>query len=85
MKLTLDTNFNNGLIEQSLKASLGGTTQTIATWAVNVRERHIRDALVAMGWTPPNDDVNDTPDWYMGCRFSWKDDQKSSGETGNEP
>lgn len=45
----------NGVIQMEL-AKAG---QTLSRWLINTREQAIRDALISLGWTPPNS--NDLP------------------------
>lgn len=51
-KITVSTNIHSdGRIVQTVD-SLGHAM----TWIVETREKQIREALIALGWTPPKDD-----------------------------
>lgn len=51
------TDFDNGLIRQTV--SYDGTA--FVQMVLDTRERQVRDALIAMGWTPPGPDIAATP------------------------
>lgn len=59
MKYFLITNTDKqGLINQRLTLEGGNEypyniTDTIEAWILDTRELQIRDALIALGWTPP--------------------------------
>ena len=42
---------SNGVITQQVK----NHSQELWRWIINTREAQVRDALVALGWTPPPD------------------------------
>lgn len=50
----VDTKWDDLQIEQSVKSISCGTEKEIARNVVNLQDQGIRDALIAMGWTPPN-------------------------------
>lgn len=47
------TDFDNGLIRQTVSYDGRAFVQMV----LDVRERQIREALIAMGWTPPGPDI----------------------------
>ncbi len=54
MKINVETKFNQDRIEQILTETTPlDVTHEIARYAVNLREKGIRDALIKLGWTPP--------------------------------
>jgi hypothetical protein len=56
-KITLktDVDFDSGVISQELVEEGTGLdiVREKVRWVVNTREKAIRDALVSLGWTPP--------------------------------
>jgi hypothetical protein len=42
----------DGRIEQSL---INNQTETLARWVTDTRDKAIRDGLIALGWTPPEE------------------------------
>jgi hypothetical protein len=51
--LDVTTSFKGGLVEQTLFEISSGRAQEVTRWVMNTREHAIREALIAMGWTPP--------------------------------
>jgi hypothetical protein len=45
--------YAEGIIEQEVVAETDGIRQTIWRGIMNTRDRHIREALIQLGWTPP--------------------------------
>lgn len=58
--ITVTTEFNNELLIQSVKTGQDIIERT-AFDVVKLKERGIREALIAMGWTPPPDDEQVEP------------------------
>ena len=58
-EITVVTNFNEDVIEQSVEfpdqyLSLGSTSiSRKAKDIIRIKEQHVIDALIALGWTPP--------------------------------
>lgn len=50
-KIKTSINFKKEIIEQEL-ISPGQMTQTIK-WVINTREKAVEEALIKLGWTPP--------------------------------
>ena len=50
MTITVNTKFNHDLIEQSV---VSDTTEIISREIINLKDKGVRDALIALGWTPP--------------------------------
>jgi hypothetical protein len=44
----------DGKITQELQEYMGEQTRTLSRWVLDSREQGVRDALVQLGWTPPN-------------------------------
>ena len=55
---------NKGLITQELLREAGdpakAVVEVMATWVINTREKSLREALVALGWTPPDNGKGDS-------------------------
>ena len=45
----------DGKITQELQEYTGDVTRTLTQWVMDSREKGVRDALVQLGWIPPND------------------------------
>ena len=54
------TPHRNGEITQELDSYAGEVTRAMSRWVFDTREQGVRDALVQLGWTPPNDQVERT-------------------------
>lgn len=44
----------DGKITQELQEYTGDVTRTLTRWVMDSRETGVHDALVQLGWTPPN-------------------------------
>lgn len=44
----------DGKITQELQEYNGDVTRTLTRWVMDSREKGVHDALVQLGWTPPN-------------------------------
>ena len=44
----------DGKIVQELQEYNGDLTRTLTRWVMDSREKGVHDALVQLGWTPPN-------------------------------
>lgn len=49
----VDTKWDDVQIEQSVKSISYGLEKEISRNVMNLQDQGIRDALIAMGWTPP--------------------------------
>ena len=58
MRVEVETKFNKEIIEQNtvIKDHSGKTVEKLATEIVFLREQGIREALIALGWTPPKEE-----------------------------
>lgn len=56
---TMETTEEGGIITQRLEET-GGSPQKVAEWIINTREEGITQALINLGWTPPNQQQNQT-------------------------
>lgn len=45
----------DGKITQELHEYMDDQTRTLSRWVMVSREKGVHDALVQLGWTPPND------------------------------
>ena len=55
VKYALETNVHDdGKIESTLRDSMFGE---ISRWLVNTQEQQTKDALIALGWTPPPEEA----------------------------
>lgn len=43
-----------GIFVQEVSAVINGDVYYLAKYTINTQNQQIRDALVALGWTPPN-------------------------------
>lgn len=61
MKHDLETTIlDNGDIEQRLMCLDGlHGPEVVARWVIGTRESSVRDALVKLGWTPPQGEGNE--------------------------
>ena len=50
----------DGKITQELQEYTGDVTRTLTRWVMDSREKGVHDALVQLGWTPPNTRIADT-------------------------
>lgn len=56
MKIEIKTDvFEEGIIKQSSKGAAG---EEILRTVINTQEEHIKNALIALGWTPPNGQID---------------------------
>ena len=51
----------DGKITQELQEYNGDMTRTLTRWVMDSREKGVHDALVQLGWTPPNKASSVTP------------------------
>jgi hypothetical protein len=45
----------SGQIEQTVDLVFDGVRETIMRQVMNTKEQQVKDALIALGWTPPKD------------------------------
>ena len=73
MKFELKTTpLPNGVIEQELLSKCNNPIHNFTKWVVDTREQSIKEALISLGWVPPNtqmqtDKKPDCPDcelWF---------------------
>lgn len=58
-EIICETRFNPEQIEQDLHYGFGnGDRQLISQKILNLSEQGIREALIALGWTPPKEQKN---------------------------
>lgn len=56
MKVTVETRFGGNIIEQIDRIERGpGPTEELARRLINLQDEGVRKALIAMGWTPPQE------------------------------
>jgi hypothetical protein len=48
------TPHHDGTITQELDSYCGEVTRAMSRWVIDTREQGVRDALMQLGWTPPN-------------------------------
>lgn len=81
MKFKIETDvFSDGKIHQKITKTddLWGITDHIQTKIVDTQEKHIREALIKMGWTPPPE---------QSCSSSpveWSKEKHTNGRTGQK-
>lgn len=52
----IKTDFSEaGIITQEFAKYMGEACEFLRAWEMDTRERHISEALVALGWTPPDE------------------------------
>jgi hypothetical protein len=64
MKYKIDTDvFEGGIISQELSSvdNIGNVQTKISRWIVDTREEDIKQALIKLGWTPPDDSYDECP------------------------
>jgi hypothetical protein len=56
----IETSFDadSGIIEQNMYATMQGYREILCRQIVNTKEAEIRQALIEMGWTPPEEPDN---------------------------
>ena len=54
--LRLTVTPHSGKIVQELSA-IGQSEREISRWVMDTSEKGIREALIALGWTPPNEEL----------------------------
>ena len=47
--------FTDGTIEQAVFADVDGIRERIRTYVIRTQDQQVRDCLIKLGWTPPND------------------------------
>lgn len=45
--------YPDGTIVQDITSEFDGARELILRRVIHTREQHVRDALIALGWTPP--------------------------------
>ena len=57
IKYTVESSINDGILHQTVDSVFEDTSHNIGRYIMDAREKHTRDYLISLGWTPPRDEV----------------------------
>lgn len=70
MNLNLETKvYPNGVIEQEVRETMETSTRLITRSILDTKEKQVHEALVSLGWTPPNKSPSKSSRFWV--KFRW--------------